>query len=130
MKNKLLFLVAGIIIIVCTFFAQQYFLDTRRSAHFSNGMKHFVEIGLVFLVGLIGYIGLKSRFTDWQPKVWLFIYGISFLLLSLLAITDVFIYTIAKNNQYRFVSIKSLLASPLPYWGIWLLSSIKFSSKS
>lgn len=103
-----------LIVLVPAIVNQMYFDKPSYKAN-TTDFKNSFEVGLVISVGLLGYYGLKNLQQKWPLSIWKATYIISIAFLCIATFIEAFIYRYSYKGQFRFMSIKQMLFSPIIY---------------
>ena len=117
------------LIILFSVLANQFIIETKSYRLLDNGIKNLLEISLVFLTGLLGYICWSRYDVKWVIVLWVFIYLFFLLLFALAGIVDKFIYRYSTQDKYRFFAVKELLFGPIPYIVILIMINYRRNSR-
>lgn len=114
-----------ILIIIVTI--NQLVIETRSYQHLNKKNRDLIEISLLFIYATIGYWGLSNSKPSTYKKIWLTFYTITISLFIIAAIFDWYIFHYSTNEQFRFLALKEILWSPLPY--LLFILFVTFSEK-
>lgn len=103
-----------LIVLVPAIVNQMYFDKPSYKAN-TTDFKNSFEVGLVISVGLLGYYGLRSLQQKWPLTIWKTTYILSVAFLSIATFVETFIYRYSYKGQFRFMSVKQMLFSPIIY---------------
>ena len=127
---KLRFWVSFSLILMYSALINQLVLDNTIYLSLGKIKTNYIELASVIITGLLGFIYFyKPKFIFFK-NLWIFIYTVSAFFLLVIAIVDNYIYSIsAINGQYRFVTLKEYLISPLLFIIFYVLEIVISSNK-
>jgi hypothetical protein len=117
------------LIILFSVLANQFIIETKSYRLLDNGIKNLIEISLVLLTGLLGYICWSRYKVKWVIVLWIFIYLFFLLFFAFAGIVDKFIYRYSTQDKYRFFAVKELLYGPIPYIIIFIMINYRSNSR-
>ncbi len=107
---------ALLLMISCTAIINQLIIDTKSYADINTKIKDVIEISLLFVYAALGYWGLnKTKPNNWNKKIWTYFYLTMIVFFILAAFIDWFIFSYSTKEQFRFLALKEILWSPLPF---------------
>jgi hypothetical protein len=121
---------ALIVMLLCTTIINQLVIDTKSYSHINTKVKDLIEIGLLSIYAVIGFWGLSSFKVTWYKQMWLAFYTTIICFFVLAALIDWYIFHYSTNEQFRFLALKEILWSPLPYLFFLLFSTPIFKQKN
>jgi hypothetical protein len=107
-------IVLVLIIIIPAIVNQCYFDKPSYKAN-TTDFKNTFELALVLSVGILGYYGLHNLEQKWALNIWKAIYVLSIACLTIATFIEAFISRYSYKGQFRFMSIKQMLFSPIIY---------------
>ena len=107
--------IALALVIIIPAIVNQLFFDKRSYKAYSTDFKNTTEVILVIIIWLVGNYGLKNLKTSWPLSIWKAVYVTSIVILTIMTLIEAFIYHYSYKGQFRFMSIKQMLFSPLLY---------------
>lgn len=126
MLGLLLFIVPGIILILCYFFVTQVLVDQDKSARkvfrISEKLTEGVKWSLLGYVALIGFFSLLASAFNWYyfgfvnpPPLWASLLGVaysSFFIAPLVAQSSVYLYKDLKKQQEEIDAQTKMISTP------------------
>lgn len=113
-----------LILIIYALFNQLY-IDTKFFRNNTNTYKFLFELTLIFIIAFTGFLSLRGSNLVWRLTLWTFTYISGLTLFLLFFLMNIFFYKVTTNNgQYRLNSFFQILASPIPYVLLVLLSKL------
>ncbi|MDI9363670.1 MAG: hypothetical protein QM541_01870 [Flavobacterium sp.] len=106
---------ALLLIIAVPAIVNQMYSDKPSYQTNTTDFKNFFEVGIVTTVGFIGYFGLRNLQQKWPLTIWKATYILTIAFLLIAAFVEAFIYKYSYNGQFRFMSVKQMLFSPIIY---------------
>ena len=127
---KLRFWVSFSLILMYSALINQLVLDNTIYLSLGKIKTNYIELASVIITGLLGFIYFYQPKFNFFKNLWIFIYTVSAFFLLVIAIVDNYIYSIsAINGQYRFVTLKEYLISPLLFIIFYVLEIVISSNK-
>jgi predicted membrane protein len=107
--------IALVLIIVIPAIVNQCYFDKPSYKANTTDFKNTLELALIFSVAILGYHGLRNLAQKWVLNTWKAIYGLSVAFLTIATFVEAFIFRYSYKGQFRFMSIKQMLFSPIIY---------------
>jgi hypothetical protein len=126
MNSKLRFWLTFVLILSLSVVVNQFFFDTRGYVHLNKNTRNILELSTIFLTGLTGLIYFSQPSLAKLRLIWLVLYIGSLLFLLATILIDYFVFTLEKNGQYRFVTLKSMMTSPIVFLVLVLINKLYF----
>jgi hypothetical protein len=104
-----------VLIIVTPAIVNQMYFDKPSYKTNTTDFKNTFEVGLILSLGILGYFGLRGLQHKWPLNIWKAIYIFGVVFLTIATLVEAFIYRYSYKGQFRFMSIKQLLFSPIIY---------------
>ena len=100
--------------------------DTKEYVHTNKNTRNLLELSSIVLIGTIGLIYFYQSSLIKLKWIWLLSYTGSLAFLILMIFIDYFVFALEKNGQYRFVTLKSMLTSPIVFLVLVLINKLYF----
>jgi len=114
MKNKWIFWLTFILILVFSVWMNERFLDTRHYLEKKQTTRDIIEISSVVITGLLGSIYFNTKNISKQlVLVWRVVYIVGVIFFILISLIDNYVYAISYKGQFRFGTVKAAMSSPL-----------------
>jgi predicted membrane protein len=107
--------IALVLIIAIPAIVNQVYFDKPSYKANTTDFKNTFEVALVISVGVIGYYGFRNLHQKWPLNIWKAVYILSTSFLAVATFIEAFVYRYSYRGQYRFMSVKQLLFSPILY---------------
>lgn len=112
-NSKLRFIIIFFLISIFSILMNQFFFDRRNYLLIPMIIRDLLEISAVLGTAVLGYFHFAKLKIKPLKSLWLLIYGLSFIVLIILALIDNFIFPFSIGGQYRLVTFKSILTGPI-----------------
>jgi hypothetical protein len=124
MFPKKVWIVFIVIIIVYGFNIQGY-EGTKFLLKMNTTPRHVIDYLFLFFFAIVGYLPWLKYPVQWPKKLWVILYSIAILLISLAGIID-FINPVTNLNTRLIISgFRVFFTGPLPYGILMFLISLK-----
>lgn len=124
------FWLSFILILIYSAIINQLVLDNKIYLSLGKIRTNYVELASVIITGLLGFIYYYRPKFNFFKNLWIFIYVVSAFFLLAITMVDNYIYAIsAPNGQYRFVTLKEFLISPLLFIIFYVLEIVSSKNK-
>jgi len=120
--------IALILIIAIPAIVNQVYYDKPSYKANTTDFKNTFEVAMVITTGIIGYYGFRNLKQKWPLNIWKAVYILSTFFLTIATFIEAFIYRYSYKGQFRFMSIKQLLFSPILYV-LLLIIYVKLTKK-
>lgn len=118
---RLRFWLALVLIILFAVTMNQLFFDSPSYLKKSKYFRNYLELVTVCITGLLGLIYFIKAGNSHLLFLWKFTYGLGILFLFVYTLIDNYIFSISKEGQYRFYTIKTVLTGPIVFFILFLL---------
>ena len=126
MSSKIKFWLTFMLILTVSVLINQFFFDTREYVHTNKNTRNLLELSSILLIGAIGLIYFSQTSLTKLRWIWLVLYIGSLIFLLATIFIDYFIFALEKNGQYRFVTLKSMMTSPIIFLILVLINKLYF----
>lgn len=118
-----------VLVIIIPAIANQLFFDKKSFKLVDTDVKNLLEINGIIILAVVGNFGVKDFTNKWTLNIWRIVYLIGIIFLITMALIQAFVYQYTINNQYRLVSLKLMLFSPMLYVILLILERMKLKKE-